>query len=35
LDGEAATRKDTSFAGPLDTARSLDYKMGFRYKMSF
>lgn len=35
LDGEASTRKDTSFAGPLDTARSLDYKMGFRYKMSF
>jgi len=35
LDGEASTRKDTSFIRPLDTARSLDYKMGFRYKVSF
>jgi hypothetical protein len=35
LDGSASTRKETLFTTPLDTARTLDYKAGFRYKVSF
>lgn len=35
LEGDASTRNDTRFTRPLDTARSMDYKMGFRYKVTF